>query len=149
MSSRAAPPVSVRCSGGLRWQAVQTALSALAAWAASAWALQSIGLDIEWAAFAGLSTAALAFWLARPRPHCLSFNGERWDVDGVVATQEVMLDAFGLLLLRLRAQPAGATSWLACTEGEAGAAYHALRVALYAHPKPAGSAVAAPSPAGN
>jgi hypothetical protein len=134
MSARAAPPVSVRCSGGLRWQLLRAFLPAMAVWAVGTWLLQRAHQSLLWGCLALVVVAGCGAWLARPQPRCLSFNGECWDLDGAFCAVDVMCDAFGLILLRLRAHPpARKVLWLACTETEAGAALHGLRVALYAH----------------
>jgi hypothetical protein len=145
MSARAAPPVSVRCSGGLRWQLVQALLPALAALAAGTWLLQRAHHSLSWAVLVSVMVAVGAAWLARPRSRRLSFNGQCWDLDGVTGDVDLMSDAFGLMLLRVQAHPpARKVLWLACTEAEAGASLHGLRVALYAHQTPGEAQAARP-----
>jgi hypothetical protein len=130
---RTAPPVSVRCSGGMVWHALRAGLPALAAGALAAWALGHAG----WPTLPALGVVVLAggaAWpLTRPAPVDLTWDGQRWTADGVPGTLSVMIDAGAFLLLHLR--PEGrreASRWIAVTAREAGPAMHALRAAAYA-----------------
>ncbi len=130
---RAAPPVSLRCSGGWWWRGLQTALPALAAAACGVWALQWARQPLGWAAVPALAVAALAWRLAAPRGVELVWDGQRWTADGLPGQLDVMLDAGSVLLLRLRpdADRGCRPRWIAVSAREAGPAMHGLRVAVY------------------
>jgi hypothetical protein len=131
---RAAPPVSVRCSGGRGWRGLQTALPTLAAAACGVWALQALQLPPAWAALLALAVALLSWHLAAPTPVELVWNGQRWTADGQSGQLEVMLDAGSALLLRLRPETGRRHRWIAVTAAEAGPAMQGLRVAVYHRP---------------
>ena len=129
---RTAPPVSVRCTGGRVWQAVQAGLPALAAAALAAWGLGMAERPL-WPAALAAGLAALVAWRFAPmRPLALEWNGQRWSVEGTEGPVEVMMDLGPWLLLRQR--PHGRPRWLAVSAREAGPAMHGLRAALYAPP---------------
>jgi hypothetical protein len=135
---RAAPPVSVRCSGGLWWRGLQTVLPALAAAACGVWALQWAQLPPAWAAVPAFFLALLSWRRAAPQPVDLVWDGVRWSADSQFGQLDVMLDAGTALLLRLRPQQGRRHRWIAVTAAEAGAAMHGLRVAAYHRvPEPA------------
>lgn len=137
----AAPPVSVRCSGGVGWRALRAGLPALAAGALAAWALGHAG-GPTLAALAVMVVAVGVAWpLTRSVPVVLAWDGQRWTADDVPGTLDVMVDGCAGLLLRL--QPEGrrrSSRWVAVTGREAGPALHALRVAAYARVSGAGPA---------
>jgi len=128
---RAAPAVSVRCSGGWPWRLLRTLLPAVATAAVSAWLLLHLARSPAWAAVPSLGAAVLAWCWARPRIRQLAFDGQVWTCDGQVGQPEVMLDLDAACLLRWL-PTAGAALWLPVTAGEAGVSMHAVRVALYA-----------------
>jgi len=129
---RAAPPVSVRCSGGLPWRALRVALPALAATAVAAWVLGHAGLPAPWA-LAVAPVAAAACWAPTSAvPAVLAWDGQRWTADGEPGALDVMVDAGAWLLLRLRPDGRPRPRWIAVTAAEAGPAMHALRAAAYA-----------------
>ncbi len=140
---RAAPPVSVRCSGGRWWRGLQTALPTLAAAASGAWALQLAERPPAWAAVFALAVAALSWRLAAPKPVDLVWDGLCWTADGLPGQLDVMLNGGGALLLRLRPGAGDHSShrfalrnwnrnrWIAVTAAEVGPAMHGLRVAAY------------------
>jgi hypothetical protein len=139
----------VRCSGGAAWHAVRAGLPALAAGALAAWALGHAGWPVSPALVAVLIIAALGWRPARPSPVSLSWDGQRWQADGVPGALGVMVDAGAFLLLRL--QPQGrrtASRWIAVTAREAGPAMHALRAAAYARLPGAEDAAAGTGPDG-
>jgi hypothetical protein len=127
---RAAPPVSVRCSGGAAWRSLQTGLYALAATASGLWVLQWTQQPPAWAALLAIGVAAVAWRRAAPAQVDLVWDGQRWTADGQPGQLDVMLDAGPALLLRLRPE-LGARRWIAVTASEAGDAWHGLRVAAY------------------
>jgi hypothetical protein len=131
---RAAPPVSVRGSGGWWWRGVQAVLPALAAAALGVWALQRLQLPLGWAAPFALAIAALSWQLAAASPIDLVWDGQRWTADAVPGRVDVMLDLGSALLLRLRPDAPRRHLWMAITAGEAGPAWHGLRVAAYHRP---------------
>ena len=130
---RTAPPVSVRCSGGVAWRALRVGLPALAAGALAAGVLGHAGWSTV-PALAVMAVAALVAWpLTRPLPVALAWDGQRWTADGVPGVLDVMIDLGAGLLLRLRpAERRMAPRWMAVTASEAGPAMHALRAAAYA-----------------
>ncbi len=132
---RAAPPVSVRCSGGWWWRGLQTGLPAMASAACGVWILQRTQHPAGWAALLALVVAGLSWRLAAPTPVDLVWDGQRWTADGMPGQLDVMLDAGGALLLRLRPDAGRRPRWVAVTSAEAGAAMHGLRVAAY-HRRP-------------
>jgi hypothetical protein len=129
---RAAPAVSVACSGGLSWRLVRTLLPALAAAAFGAWLLQHLQHAVVWAVLPVALAAGLAWRSARPLAAVLVFDGQRWTCDAEAGEPEVMLDLDRALLLRWRFATGRAPRWLAVTGSEARGALHGLRVALYA-----------------
>jgi hypothetical protein len=138
---REAPPVSVVCRGR-GWSVAEAALHGAAAATLSAWALQHAGV-FDGAALAAtallvaLGAALLAWWvLGRRPPVTLRWDGQQWTLADEPVELAVMLDVAGLLLLRLRA-PSRARRWLAASRQDAGPAWHALRVAACARPRPA------------
>ena len=137
---RQAPPVSVVCRGR-GGRVVQSLLSAMAAASITTWVLQRAGLfDAAALAIAATLVAALAgllTWrLSRSEPATLCWDGQQWTLEANPITPTVMLDVAGALLLRA-SRPQGRPRWLVASRGDAGAAWHALRVAAYARPRAA------------
>ena len=138
---RAAPPVSVRCTGGSAWRGVQSVLPAVAAGAVIAWtsllATQGgdavLSDDVPLLAAGGIAAlvAALAWRLCRPASAQLVWDGQQWRVDGVPLVPAVMVDLGVWMLLRLQLEQPRRTRWLAVGSSEAGAAWHGLRTALF------------------
>ena len=153
---QAAPPVSVRGTGGNGWVAVQVGLTAAAAASLTAWAL---GWAPFWlatdtpqgplrtflAALAALA-AALGFGLLRWRAcrgvaaATLTWDGRQWLADGAAGRLDVMIDLDCWMLLRFTPDAGGRTRWPAMRQAEAGAAWHGLRAAVHARtPQPVGA----------
>jgi hypothetical protein len=129
---RAAPAVSVSCSGGLFWRLTQTLLPAAASAALSTWLLQNLRQPV-WLAVPIVMLASVVAWrLARVQPAALVFDGQRWTCDGTEGQPELMLDLNRALLLRWTPALAGSCRWLAVERAEARPGWHALRVALFA-----------------
>jgi hypothetical protein len=129
---RAAPPVSVRGTGGWPWRAAQTGLQALAAGVALAWGLQRAELPVAPALLAACVVALVAWRLNAAPAVTLVWDGRRWQADGTPGSLEVMLDFGSWLLLRLRPEGRRGGRWIALDAAEVGASLHALRAALYA-----------------
>ena len=134
---RAAPAVSVRCTGGPVWRAWCTLLPALAAAALLAWAFGQVGKP-EAGAWMALGLVGFGLVRARRQPLAsdtlLAWDGHRWSVDGTAGSLAVMLDLGPWLLLRVRFPKGHTTRWVAVSAHEAGAAWHLLRVAVFAQP---------------
>jgi hypothetical protein len=130
---RAPPAVAVRCTGGWPWRWLNVALPAVAAGVASIWALLHFEVPVAPAAAVAAVVLLLAWRLSRSREQLLQWDGQRWTVDGVPGRLQLMLDLGPFLLLRLHPEQ-GRGLWLAVTAAEAGAAWHALRAAVYSRP---------------
>jgi hypothetical protein len=131
---RHAPPVGVTLSGAGAWRHGRTLLGALTAAVFAAWGSLHLGAAPTLAAAAGGAAALLAGGLAwraaRPQPAQLRWDGASWSADAAPGEVDVMLDLQRWLLLRFR--PAqGRARWLPVPAAEAGAAWLALRAALY------------------
>jgi hypothetical protein len=138
------PPVSVRCGGGRGWRWAVAALRAVAAAAAGAWLAGLLDrFDLAWAV--AVLAAGAVLGLSRPwrlpPPVVLVWDGGTWRADGLAGELQVALDLGPWMLLRLRATPAAGGSarrgrwpgrWLPVSAAEAGAGWHALRVAAHA-----------------
>jgi hypothetical protein len=128
---RAAPPVTVHGTGGAGWRATRALLPGLTACVLLFWALQRLALveapwDLAAALVAGLAATVPAWRLAAPRTATLAWDGQAWLLDGQPGTLRLMVDAGGWLLLR------HGRRWLALAAADAGAQWHALRVAVHA-----------------
>ena len=119
---------------------LNVALPALAAGVAAAWVLRHVEASVAPAAMVAAAVLLLAWRLSRPRERLLQWDGQRWTVDGVPGRLQLMVDLGRFLLLRLHPEQ-GRGPWLAVTAAEAGAAWHALRAAVYSRPPetPAGA----------
>ena len=140
-----APAVGVTLSGAGAWRWLHVLLAAGAAGTLALWALLHLMLP-GWPALGAAGMAALAsWWLVRPQPARLAWEGAAWRLDGAPVAADLMLDLPRWLLLRLRPLPGAAaagTRWLAVPADEAGPAWRALRAALYsraAHALPTAS----------
>jgi hypothetical protein len=130
---RAAPPVSVRCSGGLPWRALRVALPALAAAAVAGLALGHAGLPTAWALVVVLALVPVGWARTPTTAISLAWDGQRWTADGEAGVLDVMVDAGAGMLLRLRpGERRRPQRWIAVTAAEAGPAMHGLRAAAYA-----------------
>jgi len=135
---RQAPPVSVVCRGR-GWRMAQALLWAAAAASITTWALQRAGIFdttmlVSAAALVAGLAGCLAWRLLHREPATLRWDGQQWTLGANPVTPTVMLDLAGLLLLRTRGLQSR-THWLAATRSDAGASWHALRVAAYARPR--------------
>ena len=140
-----APPVAVRCGGGLVWRSVQALLPTLAVGASAVWCLQRLELDIAPAAGAALAAGLWGWWCARPHPVDLVWDGQRWTAQGLNVVPQLMIDLGPWLLLRLQpAEPRASKRWVACSAAEARGAWHGLRAALYSRPSVATQRVRPP-----
>ena len=128
---------------------MRAGLPALAAGALAAWALGHAGWPASPALAGVLITAAVLWRPAQPSPVSLSWDGQRWQADGVPGALGVMVDAGAILLLRLQPEARRTASrWIAVTAREAGPAMHALRAAAYARVPGAEDAAAGTAPDG-
>ncbi len=151
----------MRTGGGPVWHAFQMGLPALAAAVVALWG----GLHLAWPGWALATAALLAATAAAVLAHRarvtlaepgaeLRFDGDAWTLAGAPGQPEVAIDLQRWLLLRFVEQRAGGAGgagvgrqhvrWVAVSAADAGAALHALRVALHA---PSHSAGARPSTA--
>ena len=134
----AAPPVSVRGTGGPAWRAVQALLPGLAAGVFAFWVLAHADLPIAAAAGPALAAALVGWWQARAVAATLAWDGQSWSVDGQPGNAQVMIDLDRWVLLRCQPETKGAKGagrrWLAIAAGEAGAQWPLLRAALHARP---------------
>ena len=132
---RAAPAVSVRCSGGVSWRLFQALVPALAAAALAAWVLSLGQLPAEPALWVAPAVAAIAWRCARPAQRVLSWDGQCWRLDGREGGLEPMIDVGGWMLLRFGATgPRRGRTWVAVCRADAGPALHGLRAAVYCRP---------------
>jgi hypothetical protein len=145
---RAAPAVAVQGRGGPLWAALSVGLPACAAAALAAWlAAHADAGGTGTVAAAAVAAGAVLLrqgrrWRASPCAS-LQWDGQRWTVDGTPGTLQLTLDLGLVLVLRLHAE-GGGTRWLAVGAGEAGAAWHALRCAVYSRPPRATPRVLSP-----
>ena len=140
---RAPPPVSIDIPAPRGWRAVQALAFAAAGACVAAWSAQHVGwpdAQVAGAAALGaLGLAALGWHLCRGTPMGLAWTGRQWLYRSPAAAEPVpvdpviSLDLGGWMLLRLK-PPLGAVVWVAVSRGDAGAAWHLLRAALYAEP---------------
>ncbi|MDO9072856.1 MAG: hypothetical protein Q7U73_06300 [Rubrivivax sp.] len=141
---RSPTAVAVRCTGGWPWRLLNVVLPTLAAGVAAAWALLHFEAPVAPAAAVAAAVLLLSWRLSRPRERLLQWDGQRWTADGLPGRLQLMFDLGPFMLLRLHPADAasGRVPWLAVTAAEAGAAWHALRAAVYSRPPetPAGAA---------
>jgi hypothetical protein len=130
-----APPVSLRCQAGPVWGLVCAGVPALATAVLSAWVLMQLEQNPLPAVLLAPVVGSLLWSRSRHGAVQLSWDGQRWAVDGQTVRLDLMMDLGGVLLLRLRPheRPVGGppTRWLPVTAQDAGAAWHALRVAVH------------------
>ena len=136
----AAPPVSVRGTGGPVWRAAQALLPALGSGVFAVWALAHAELPLAPALPLALAAGWLGWRLARPAAATLTWDGQAWSVDGEAGTVQVAIDLDRWLLIRWRPQAQAsrwAGRWLAMSAAEVGAQWPPLRAALYGRAPPA------------
>jgi hypothetical protein len=129
-----APPVSLPCRAGLAWRALCAGLPALAAAVLLAWLLMQLEQNPLPALLAAPVVGGLLWRGSNDGAVQLSWDGQRWAVDDQVVQLDLMMDLGSTLLLRLR-HADRPTRWLPVSAKQAGAAWHALRVAVHG-PKP-------------
>ena len=131
---RAAAPVAVLGSGGPGWRAVQTVLPALAVASLSAWGLAHFRQPV-WPAWGLALLVAIPLWRATAAERReLRWDGQVWSLEGTAGQLVVAMDLGAFVLIRLRAEHPMRDRWWAVTATEAGAAWPALRAALYSRP---------------
>lgn len=146
---RPAGPVNVRCTGRA-WRLLQAILLGLTAAVLTAWLLTHLlngpaapGLVV--AGLAGALGLLAAWWSWRLLDHApvqLAWDSQVWRLDETEVEVALKLSGAWYVLLRLHT-PAG-RRWLGLGPREAGAGWHALRVALFAHARPAAGQGSAP-----
>lgn len=134
---RAAPALTVVCTGGWPWRWLRAVLPALATAALLVWGLQHAEWPVYPAIFAALAVAGLAWWRAAPRPCQLRWDGQVWSADDTRGRLQLMLDLGPALLLSFQAEERRRPRWVAVTVTEAAGAWHALRAAVYSRPSEA------------
>jgi hypothetical protein len=143
-----APAVSLRCSGGPLWHALQWLLPALAAAVFSVWfwaVLNPYSISSSWALslqalLPGLAVAGILRWAVPRQNVALVWDSQAWHVNGLACTPQVMLDLGPWLLLRCslgcssRFSLRSGRLWVAVAHTDAGShtTWHALRAALFA-----------------
>ena len=132
---RAAPPVSLNLGTGRRERAAVCFLVACAGLASIHWTAALLEMPVAMGAelLLALALGAAAWWLVIPLTGRLSWDGRTWsrqlatDHDAIaLARVQAMIDLGGWVLLRADAR------WCGVSRGEAGPAWHGLRVALLA-----------------
>jgi hypothetical protein len=103
-----------------------SAAAALAAWVVQHAGFFEGGVPVAAALFAGAAAAASAWRWPATRPCQLAWDGTQWLADGQPASVKPMLDIGAGLLMR------AGRRWIAVSRADAGAAWHALRVAVHA-----------------
>ncbi len=132
---RTAPPVSLRCHGGRWLRAAQPGLAgaAIALWAAG-WAEQSAPAALAISGLAGVGTGLVAWRAATLRTVFPAREGRQRTADGSAGRRAAAGDLGAWLLLHLRPDGGLPARWIAVGAGEAGAAWHALRAAVFSRP---------------
>lgn len=137
--------MSVRCTGRA-WRLLQAALQGLTAAVLAAWLLAhlkegpaapgaAVVLHAAVACGLGLLAAGLSWRVLHHSPVQLAWDGQAWQLDDAEVHVALALSGASFVLLKLRTN--NGTRWLGLGSREAGAAWHALRVALFAHARPA------------
>jgi hypothetical protein len=136
---RAPPPVVIDLSGSRLERALHVLLPALAGGALAAWAVAWLhdarcGLaHAVVAALAAVAGGALGAWLHAPVRGRLAWDGRAWSLAGQAGRLQLLIDAGPWLALRFRplGAPRHAAYWFIASRHDAGAAWHALRAAVY------------------
>ena len=131
---RAAPAVTVRCTGGWPWRLVQAVLPALAVASSAAWGLFHFEAPLAPAIAASFAAGAFAWWRAAPCACQLRWDAQVWSVDESRGRLQLMLDLGPALLLRFQPEKKRRARWVAVTATDAAGAWHALRAAVYSRP---------------
>jgi len=130
---RAAPAVEVQIRRGGGWLLLVALLSGVAAAAMTAWIVQQAAFPHA-AAAAGttfVAAAALAWRFTPIDAGTLGWDGQDWRFAGQSGDVRTVCDLGPWLLLRFEAADTGRLAWLAASERSAGAAWTALRAAVY------------------
>jgi hypothetical protein len=135
---RGAPPVQIACGSDRRWQRGLAGLQALAASTVAGWFALHAGWPAWLTATGTLSAAILSWaaacrWAAPPTQRALIWDGQRWTLNGMQGTVEVMLDLEGWLMLRFRGPARSNVEWLPLTLRDQAPQEGPIRVALHAH----------------
>src|SRR5574337_161190 len=138
---RAAPPVEVPLAAARAERAACALLHALAALGSVAAAGSALGLgQLAWPATAAVACAAALGVIAwRPPRGRLRWDGEAWTVLPApgqcqrIDRLRLQVDFGAWMLLRWTVEGQRRTAWAPLRAGDAGAAWHGLRVALAAH----------------
>ncbi len=125
-----APPVSLHCQAGPGWRLLCAVVPALATTVLIGWVLMLLEQSPLPAVLPAPVVGGLLWHWARPAALQLSWDGQSWAADGQPVQLDLMMDLSSTLLLRLR-HPDLPTRWLPITAQRAGAAWHALRVAVH------------------
>jgi hypothetical protein len=148
---RAAPALDANLDDARLERALIVTLHLLAGLAWLAWGVLHASPGAPWwGQWPMLVALALAFaclgWLLARRalpepPGSLCWTGQRWCLrwrgEQALRRVQVTLDLGAWLLLRLQPATSAAPLWRIARAHSAGAAWHALRVALHAHAGPA------------
>lgn len=136
---RAAPPIDAPLGDGRAERGLIILLYTLALAVAAHWAAAQAGAPAPWrpALLSSLPGAIAGAWVARRllpvAPGRLRWTGTQWLADDGTAVQvDLQLDAGAWLLLRLTS-PGRRTRWAVARAGQAGGAWHGLRLALQTH----------------
>lgn len=143
---RAAPPVSVRCTGGRVWPGLMVAAPSAAAAVLVLWAAGHAAFTPWMALPAALLAAMWAGWRRPALAAQLCWDGQTWQVNGQVGAMAVMIDVGPWLLLRLTPSAPQRPMWVPVAAVEPPAARHALRAALYCRSSSAAKPGALSSP---
>lgn len=137
---RPAPPLDLRCRPSRAWRVGWAVIGGLAGLAVTGW----LAGHLEWA----FPVAGLALAVAAPCGAVLgrlaagsgaavhlSWDGQRWRIDGAPGDLRVRLDlGRWLILLRHRAAAGRAARWLALSFPRGADEMRSLRTALYSPP---------------
>ena len=126
-------PVSLDPAGdGGAWRWAVAVLHAVAAGVVLAWRIE------PWTLLIAIGLLAAGAMTLRGRVSVrLAWDGQAWSLDGRPVSAVIALDLGGWMLIALR-DAGGFRHWLPLSPGRAGAAWPALRAALYGMPLQAG-----------
>ncbi len=147
---RPPPMLTLRCRPSRAWRVLCAALGAAAGASLAAWVaghLHWLPLETQVAVITGALVGVLSGLggAGAMRPVRLHWDGQAWHLDDLRGDLRVMLDLDRWLLLRLRAEGARATRWVALSRAQRSGEWRALRTALYSRPPVATRVTPAPS----